>query len=142
MQPVRLEATAIALALSLAAQVVHADVVAVVSARSSVTSLSRIQVADIFLGRSARLPDGRTVVPVDQAEGTSARDEFYARFTGKSPAQIKAYWSKIIFTGRGLPPRTVRNDVEVKKLLAGNPDAIGYIERLEIDANVRAVQAQ
>jgi hypothetical protein len=60
---------------------------------------------DIFLGKTARFPDGSQAVPVDQSEGTIVRDEFYNKLVGKSAAQMKAYWSKIIFTGRGQPPR-------------------------------------
>jgi ABC-type phosphate transport system substrate-binding protein len=127
------------LVLSLATSA-QAQVVAVVSAQSSVRTLSRSELADIFLGRASRFPNGAPAVPIDQAEGTAARDEFYATFAGKSPAQIKAFWSKIIFTGRGQPPKEVANGVEMKKLLAANPDAIGYIDEQLVDASVRVVR--
>lgn len=134
--------TVIALALSLAAGAAGAAVVAVVSVRSPVTTLSKNQVADIFLGKTARFPNGSAAVPVDLAEGTAARDEFYAQFTGKSAAQLKAHWSKIIFTGRGQPPKTVPNSVDTKKLLAGNPNAIAYIDYKDVDASVRVLLSQ
>jgi ABC-type phosphate transport system substrate-binding protein len=114
-------------------------VVAVVSIRSTVTTLSRSQVADIFLGRVHRYPGGATALPIDQAEDSAARDEFYAAFAGKSPAQIKAYWSKIVFTGRGQPPPAAASVAELKRRLAGNPDAIAYIDRSMLDASVREV---
>src|SRR5882757_2003662 len=97
----RIGLAVVGLALSVGAGVVKADVVAVVSAKNSLTTLSKNQVADIFLGKAVRFPDGTQALPIDQAEGTVARDEFYAKFTGKSVAQLKAHWSKIIFTGRG-----------------------------------------
>ena len=95
----------------------RADVVAVVSAKSSVTALSTAQVADIFLGRASRFPNGVQAVPIDQLEDSPVRDKFYAQFTGKSPAQVKAHWSKIIFTGRGQPPKQVSSDIEARKLI-------------------------
>ena len=119
-----------------------AEVVAVVSAQSPVTALSRNQVVDIFLGRMSRFPGGEQAVPIDQEEGTAARDEFYAGFAELSPAQIKAHWSKIIFTGRGLPPKTVSNSIEVKKAVVKNPNAIGYIERSLVDHSVKVLLAQ
>lgn len=67
------------------------------------------------------------------------RDAFYASFAGKSPAQLKAHWSKIIFTGRGQPPREVANSVEVRKFIVDNPNAIGYIEQDMVDGSVRAL---
>lgn len=132
----------IGLALSLDAGAAVADVVAVVSARSPVTALSKNQVVDIFLGKTAVLPDGKQAVPIDQAEGSVARDEFYARFAGKSAAQIKAHWSKIIFTGRGQPPKEVSNSIEVKKRVVENPNAIGYIEQNMVDSTVRVLLSQ
>lgn len=132
----------IGIAFSLCASMAAADVVAVVSARSPVTNLTRSQVADIFLGKTALLPDGTLAVPIDQPEGSTTRDEFYARFVGKSPAQIKAHWSKIIFTGRGQPPRGVANSIEVKKVVIENPNAIGYIDSSLVDASVRVLLAQ
>jgi hypothetical protein len=116
-----------------------ADVVVVVSARSAGVSLTRNQVVDLFLGKSSRFPDGRAAVPVDQAEGSEARDAFYLAFADKTPAQVKAHWSKVIFTGRGQPPRAVAGGTLVKKLVAGNVDAVGYIERSEVDDSVKVV---
>jgi ABC-type phosphate transport system substrate-binding protein len=116
-----------------------ADVVAVVSSKNPLTSLSKSQVADIFLGKTVRFPDGVPAVPIDQEEGSPAREEFYATFTGKSPAQIKSHWTKIIFTGRGQPPRAVSNSAEVRKVIAANPQAIGYIERSAVDGSVKVL---
>ena len=81
------------------------------------------------------------VVPIDQAEGSVAREEFYTRFLGKSPAQVKAYWAKIIFTGRGQPPKEVASSIEVKKRVAENPNAIGYIDQSHVDESVRVLQS-
>jgi len=129
----------IGLALSLASAAAMADVVAVVSAKNSVTALNKSQLADIFLGKTNRFPDGTQAAPIDQAEGSAARDEFYNRIVGKTAAQIKAYWSKIIFTGRGQPPPTVSSAAEMKKRISENPAAIGYLDRDMVDDSVRVV---
>ena len=128
----------LALGLVLGAPV-WADVVAVVSLKNPLTSLSKSQVADIFLGKTVRFPDGTLAVPIDQEEGSAARNEFYATFTGKSPAQIKSHWTKIIFTGRGQPPTAVSNNAEVRHLIAANPQAISYIERSAVDSTVKVL---
>ncbi len=125
--------------LSLAVQAGAAEVVPVVSVKSNVSGLSNNQVVDIFLGKSSRFPNGDPAIPIDQAEGSEIRDAFYMQFASKSAAQIKAYWSKIIFTGKGQPPRELSPSERVKKALADNPYHIGYIERSEVDENVRVV---
>jgi ABC-type phosphate transport system substrate-binding protein len=130
---------AIGVVLTAAAGTTMADVVAVVSSKSPVVVLSKNQVAEIFLGKTTRFPDGTLALPLDQREGSPARDEFYARFAGRSPAQIKSHWAKIVFTGRGIPPRTVSDSVEARKLIAANPQVIGYMERRDIDNSVKVL---
>jgi hypothetical protein len=137
----RIGLTSLACSLSLAIGVVRADVVAVVSSDSSITSLSKSQIMDIFLGKRMRFPDGSSAIPIDQAEGSAARDEFYTRFADMSSAQVKAFWSKIIFTGRGQPPMAVATSLEAKKRLLANPNAISYIDRSLVDSSVRVVLA-
>jgi ABC-type phosphate transport system substrate-binding protein len=135
----RLGSVAVTLVLCLSNDPAAAQVVAVVSAKSTVTSLSQSQVTDIFLGKANRFPNGVQAAPIDQRDGSLARDEFYTKLAGKTPAQLKSYWVKIIFTGRGQPPPEVENSTEVKKRLAANPAAIGYIEQDQVDDSVRVV---
>ena len=97
------------------------------------------QVAAIFLGQSARFPDGQEAVPLDQRIGSPLRDEFYARVASKTPALLKAWWSKMVFTGRGQPPAEAEDSAAVRRRVAGNPDTVGYIERAALDASVRPV---
>jgi ABC-type phosphate transport system substrate-binding protein len=132
-----MELAAFALSLSLAVSAATADVVAVVSSTSAVTTLSKTQLTDIFLGKVSRFPDGSPAIPIDQEEGSPVREEFYLTYAGRSPAQVKSYWAKIIFTGRGQPPKAVSNSVDVRRLLAANPQAISYVERSAVDASVK-----
>lgn len=115
------------------------ELVVVVSARSPVTALRAEQVADIFLSEATRFPDGGDAVALDLPVGSPLRDEFYLKVAGRSPALLKAYWTKKIFTGRGQPPRELPNSQAVRKLVADNPTLIGYIERSALDASVRPV---
>lgn len=138
----RLGLALIGLVMTLSCSAAVADLVAVVSARSPVNALSRTEIADIFLGKTALLPGGEPAVPIDQAEGSPVRNEFYAKFAGKSPSQIKAHWAKLIFTGRGQPPREESNSFEVKRRVIHNPNAIGYMEKDMVDDSVRVLQSQ
>ena len=113
------------------------DVVVIVSAKSRIAELTQSQVTDLFLGRLKQLSDGTRLVPVDHPEGSAARDEFYSRYAGKTPAQLKAYWSKMIFTGRGQPPVILADAAEVRKRVARDPQSIAYLERALADDTVR-----
>jgi hypothetical protein len=116
-----------------------ADVVAVVSAKSPITTLTKNQVTDIFFGRKRTFPDGSAAVPIDQGEGTAARFEFYTSLAAMSPPQVKAYWARIVFTGRGQSPKIVATDAEAKKALLASTNAIAYIDKRLVDETVRVV---
>lgn len=115
------------------------DLVVIVSAKNPLAVLNVDQAAAIFLGQSVRFPGGTEALPLDQCLGSSARDEFYARVTSKTPALMKAYWSKMLFTGRGQPPAELADNAAIRRKVADDPNAIGYIERRALDPSVRAV---
>lgn len=116
-----------------------ADLAVIVSARSAVLTLRAEQVAEIFLAQASRFPDGSEVAPIDQRLGSPLRDAFYGTVAHRSPALMKAHWSRLIFTGRGQPPLEVDDSAAMRKLIADNPGLIGYVERTALDDSVRAV---
>lgn len=124
------------LAAALGAQ---AQVVVVVNPKSPTASMTADQVANIFLGKTTTLPSGATAAPADQSESAAIREQFYSKVTGKQAAQVKAAWSRLVFSGKGTPPKELGNSAEVKKFVAANPDAIGYIEKSALDGSVKAV---
>jgi ABC-type phosphate transport system substrate-binding protein len=117
-----------------------AELVVIVSAKSPVSALRPEQVADIFLAQTGRFPDGAPAVALDLPVGSPLRNEFYNTVAAKSPAMMKAYWTKMVFTGRGQPPRELAGSAAVRKMVAENPAMIGYIDRAALDASVKAVQ--
>lgn len=139
-----------ALAILLAFSPVQADapgapgvtVVVVVSADSPVKQISRLHLADLYLGRSTRFPDGEGATPIEQKAGSPARVEFLSAYLGRSEAQMKSHWSKLVFTGRGRPPREATNPQAMKQIVAGDPHAIGYLDARLVDSSLRAVRVE
>ncbi len=133
---------ALGLAGVLSAGPAGADIVTVVATDNPVDTLSRSEVSNIFLGKTRQFPDGRPARPIDQPETSPGRTAFYIAISNKQPAELKAYWSKMIFTGRGQPPPIVVDDEAVKARLARHPDAIGYIDDAALDARVKVVNVR
>ena len=131
-------AAVLPLALALPS-IASAELVVIVSARSPAQGLSSDQVAAIFLGQAGRFPDGQEALALDQRLGSQERNQFYQQVTGKTPALLKAHWSKMVFTGRGQPPREAADSASVRRMVAENPSMIGYIDRAALDASVRPV---
>lgn len=131
----------ILLAMSTVTANAYADVVVIVSAKSPITSLTAEQTAKIFLGKVDTFPDDGDAVPIDQVEGSAIRDEFYSKVVHKSFSQVTAYWAKVIFTGDGRPPVMLESNVAVRKAIANNPNAIGYIDKSAVNRSVRVILA-
>lgn len=114
-------------------------VVIIVAADNPVQELSREQVEAIFMGRSLQFPDGRRAVPVDQAQGSEARNRFLSHVLERSESQVRSHWSRLVFTGRGRPPPDLRDPAEVLAHVAANDMAIGYVQRHQLDDSVRVI---
>lgn len=117
----------------------HAQVVVIVSAKSQVNALSRQQVSNIFLGRSHAYPDGSRAIPVDLQNGTGLREEFCEKVHGIAASQLNAYWSRMIFTGKGNPPREAIPPQIAVKLTAANAQLISYVDREWVDSSVKVI---
>lgn len=116
-----------------------AQIAVVVSAKSDVAAMTSDQVAALFLGKSDKFPAGGKASLLDQAQGSPVRVSFYEKVAGKNESQVKAVWSRLAFSGTGTPPKEVANSAEVKKLVAANPNAVGYIEKSAVDASVKVI---
>jgi ABC-type phosphate transport system substrate-binding protein len=127
------------LALSLTATGAAAELVVVVNPKNPTATLTERQVAQIFLGRTGSFPSGSAATPLDLKEGSALRDEFYVKVTEKNAGQLKAYRAKQLFSGSGSPPRELGTPLEVRRAVASDPTAIGYIDRAALDGSVKEI---
>ncbi|KQN69237.1 phosphate ABC transporter substrate-binding protein [Duganella sp. Leaf61] len=129
----------LALTLGLTCTTASAELVVIVSAKRAPLTLNSGQVSDIFLAQTERFPNGDSVTPLDLSIDSPLRDQFYNKVSAKSPALLRAYWTKMVFTGRGLPPREMATSVAMRRLVAANPSLIGYIDSAALDDSVQIV---
>lgn len=93
----------------------------------------------IFLGKTGEMANGRRATPVDQSVGSASRAKFLMKVLHKSEDELAAYWSKLMFSGKGQPPRDLGDDAAVKAFVATNPDAIGYVDGKFVDGSVKVL---
>ena len=103
----------------------------VVNEANPVTSLSREELADLFLKKVSSWGDGTLVLPVDQLE----RDGILR----KSSNAVRAYWQQRIFAGRDIPPPERESDGAVLAFVRRNRGAIGYVSAESSTAGVKAL---
>lgn len=113
----------------------HAEVVVVAAADSAIGQLSRDQVVSIFLAKS-RMIGNVAVKPLD-IKAPQLQTEFYAKVIGMSEDQYKAYWSRLIFTGKAFPPKEVATVAEAKQKLNDNSSLITYTPIEAVDNSLK-----
>lgn len=135
----RLPALLCLFALLLPATAGAGELVVVVRQDSEIGQLSRDDVINIFLGRYRQLPSGKLAEPLDLVPDSGT---FYERLTGKSRAEINAYWARLLFTGRTSPPRSIASPDKLIEAVLQNSQAIGYIDQARVDRRLRIVFEQ
>lgn len=140
MECIRLKAAAVAVSLiAVTTPAALADPVSVIVHPSNSATMGADEITRVFLGKSRSFPGGGTAVPIDQAEGSDVRDDFSDSVLDKSASQLKAYWAKLVFTGKGSPPKEVGGDSEVIEVVSSNPNLIGYVRNAPGDGSVRVL---
>ena len=117
---------------------VKAEIVVIVNHGNNST-ISKDEIARIFLGKIKHFPGGDIAIPIIQPKENSSAEKFNISVIKKSSSQLSAYWSKKIFTGQGTPPQEVSSDEGIIDLVAKNPSTIGYVEASKVTSKVKVI---
>jgi len=89
------------------------------------------------LSTQAALLAGRSpIVPLNREAGSKLREAFSQRVFDSSSAALAEYWNEQYFLGM-FPPATLSSTLAVKRYVAVEPNAIGYVESAAVDGTVR-----
>ena len=117
---------------AVAAPSLAAEIVVIVNPKNPATRMFSEQAGQFFLGKSSLF------TPIEHTDG-ALRNEFYKKVLDKDATQVKAIWSKLVFTGKASAPKEYASSAEVKKAVAADPSAIGYIEKSQADDTVKVI---
>lgn len=113
--------------------------VAVIVHPSNAATVDQAEITRLFTGRGTTFNNGNKATPLNMAESAASRGEFDSKVLSKSSSQMKAYWSKLVFTGKGTPPKELNSDAEMKAAVAADATAIGYIDAAAVDGSVKVL---
>lgn len=114
------------------------SIVVVMSKKSSVERLNSSQVANLFLARTNYFPNGERSIPVEFSQ-SKFRDEFYQIIAGKSSKQLMAYWTTLVFTGKGRPPKAYRDLQPLIDNLLVQKNFITYLDVQHVTDDMKIV---
>lgn len=115
-----------------------AEISIIVHPDNAIASIDEKAAKKIFLGKSKKFPGGGKAQPIDQTGG-AAKKAFHSTITKKNAAKLKAYWSRMVFTGKAQPPKEVADDAGVISKISGDPQAIGYVDSTSVDSSVKEI---
>ena len=116
-----------------------ADWVLVGHPKAGITQLTRDEVMNIYLGRYRRLASGSTAEPIDQPTDSPLKARFYRQLVDKDTAEINAYWSRLVFSGKTRPPVVAASSEEALQWVSRYPNALAYVEKAKVDSRVMIV---
>ncbi len=129
----------ISLCIGIAPLVSQAEVVVIGHKSIAVDRVTPSQAKKLWLGKLNKLPGVGRINVVDQPDASDIRAEFYSKVVKKTPQQLKAYWSRQIFTAKTFPPKQLLNDEAIVEWVSSTPDALGYVDSSSVNGSVKVL---
>jgi len=117
-----------------------ATIYVVANTAAKTIDVTNDQLKQLFLDESTIVVNGVKLRPIDAPSNSEVRREFYKIVAQRSATQMKSYWARMVFTGKGIPPQTSTSEAEVEKVIATDGQKIGYLSRKPSDPNVQIVK--
>jgi len=114
--------------------------IAIIVNKSNNTAIPDNNIKRIFMGKLKAYSNGDKILALNLKFGSSTRNEFDKKVLKKNSSQVKAYWSKLVFSGKGKPPPELVSDRDVLTLVSSDSNAIGYVDAASVDGSVRVIK--
>ena len=117
----------------------NGNTVVIVHPSNSVSSISAKEIQRIYLGKAKAFSNGEAVIPIDLAVSDEVRKRFTEHVIRKTPRQLKSYWGRRIFTGKGAPPKEMSSEALMVEMVSNNLNTIGYVDKSQVTSSVKVV---
>jgi ABC-type phosphate transport system substrate-binding protein len=102
-------------------------------------SLDTLSVKRLFLGERKAFPNGLHATPINHAEGSPDRKEFFSSVLSMAESSHKRHWKRKTSTGGGYSPTELNSHDEVLQEIANTPGSISYIDSSLVDDSVKVL---
>jgi len=126
----------LALLLLAPARAEERDPIAVIVHPERRADLSIDDVAQIYLRRKRFWSDGSPVVPLNLSSTDPLRQRFSRVVLRQDAQRLAEYWNRQYFYGV-FPPATLASAEAMRRYVAADPNAIGYVPSSLVDDSVR-----
>ena len=114
---------------------------AIIANKEFTGDLSQRDIKMLYLGKAQHLADKSilTLQPVNLPFSDAQRIQFDKSVLGKTEANLRTYWARMIFTSRSRPPRELTSSADVVQHVSEKPNTIGYIDAKQLTEDVRVL---
>ena len=120
------------------------ELVVIANKANTIGSISKAELASIYLGKRKTWVTGEIIKPCDLQESgvdeeQASMGHFSSRFLNKDMSTLKSYWIKMIFSGKGEPPQVFKKAEDVIRFVSEEPTSLGYVYSDQVTGSVRVV---
>ncbi|MEM9101909.1 MAG: substrate-binding domain-containing protein [Pseudomonadota bacterium] len=123
----------------LSLQMASAEVLVIVNKTNPINNISSSDLKNLYLGKTREFSNGKSAVIYNLNYKGKAREQFEKGALGKSKSALKRYWSKLIFTGKGKPPKELSSEQEMVERVSSEAGAIGYVNANSVNDSVKVI---
>jgi hypothetical protein len=103
------------------------------------TAMPLSSVRAIFSMRLNTWPDGAQVTVFVLPDRHPAHARFSRNILKMLPYRLRREWDRLVFSGTGIAPIEVKDEMEMRRRVASTPGSIGYLDEELVDDNIRTL---
>lgn len=103
-----------------------ADIKIIANSSTPATIIKKAEAAKIFLGKKTFWDNGDKIMPAVLRSG-DAHETFLKQIVEKTSSQFSTYWKQIIFTGKGVEPKSFDTEADMLRFVSETKGAVGYV---------------
>ena len=115
-----------------------ADIAVVVSPDAHIKNLSKQEITELFFKIRSSTANDVKLTPTDH-HNHALKERFYNVCCNRNPLQVKAYWSRLVFSGRARPPEVLPSEKAISDYLKENPLALVYLDAKDVLPSMNVV---
>ena len=129
------------LLLLLVADPSAAGVVLIGHPENSEGDLDRNEIERIYLGKRTHWSNDTRIIPVILKNGDT-HDEFLDEYLHRTSHRFVSYWRQMVFTGKGIPPKSFADEAGLVAYVAATPGSVGYVSEASVVPEVQTLSVR
>jgi len=118
---------------------VSAGVLIIANPANSDQSMDSNKLERIYLGKTTHWSDDTPIQAVMLKNGTT-HEAFLNLYMDRTVHRFVSYWRQMVFTGKGIPPKSFIDEAKLAAFVAETPGAVGYISDKTLAPGVQIIK--